>query len=92
MNTKSRIEMVKAMNTIANSLNNEEFLEIWLLRGVADGDECYEDYIDDKTFADLMATFVRVMGYAINDEDIEKEDRENGNVVLYCDRIVSKRE
>ena len=93
MNDKKieRLKMVKAMEYIARQVNNEEVFEDWLMNGVADGDidygsleintddfEILDYYTNDKTFPDLMKTFLRVMKYA----------RLDGG--LYCGGIVSK--
>lgn len=92
MNTIERIKMVKAMEFIARQANNEEdFYDIWLTVGVADGDIEYGDlsvndgdvenleyYIEDKEFSELMRVFLRLMWFA---------KREGG---LYCDGVVSK--
>ena len=87
MNAKERYEMVRAMETIARAVNDEDVFEGWLMCGVADGDidetttdEELEYYIDDKHFAELMDTFLRVMSRA---------KRSGG---LYCDGIVSREE
>ena len=87
MNAKERYEMVRAMETIARTVNDEDVFEGWLMCGVADGDidetttdEELEYYIDDKHFAELMDTFLRVMSRA---------KRSGG---LYCDGIVSREE
>ena len=84
MNIKERIEMVKAMDTIVRSINNEDYIDSWLMCGVADGDitpettdEYLECYCEDSTFKDLMTLFLKLMRRAGN----------NGG--LYCDRIVS---
>lgn len=88
MNTKKRIEVVRAMETLARSINDETVFYKWLLCGVADGDinentsdEELEFYVeDDKMFADLMHTFLKCMNGAY----------ENGG--LYVDKVVSKEE
>lgn len=88
MNTKERIEVVKAMETLARSINDERVFDTWLLCGVADGDinentsdEELEFYVeDDKEFADLMHTFLKCMNGAYK----------NGG--LYVDKVVSKEE
>lgn len=78
MNKIERIKMVKAMEFICRSLNDEEVFNGWLLSGVADGDITYgslsveikdpdnlDVYIsDDEDFADLMDTFLSRMYYA----------------------------
>lgn len=85
MDAKRRCALVRAMDLIAKSVNNEIFIEEWLIRGVADGninqntdDEDLEYYIQDTEFADLMDTFLHVMKNA---------QRDGG---LYCDRVLSK--
>ena len=83
--------MVKAMEFIARSVNDEGVFEGWLVSGVADGDIQYGDltvndgdaedleiYLGDEEFADLMNTFLRVM----------KNAKRSGG--LYCDDVVSK--
>lgn len=83
--SKTRINMVRAMETIARCTNNEFLFDLWLSMGVADGDidetttdEELEDYCDDETFADLMDTFLKLMARA----------EESGG--LYCDGITSR--
>lgn len=85
MNVKERIEVIRAMETIARTVNDEEEFGLWLALGVADGDitentkdEELEYYTDDNTFADLMGTFTRLMRRA----------HKNGG--LYCDGVLSK--
>ena len=85
MNAKKRCALVRAMDLIARSVNNEDFIEEWLIRGVADGDirkdtedDELEYYIEDVAFADLMDTFLHVMKNA---------QRDGG---LYYDRVLSK--
>ena len=87
MSLKTRAEMVRAMETVARAVNDEEVFYGWLLCGVADGDinddttdEDLEYYCEDKTFADLMERFLDLMTRA----------KKNGG--LYVDRVVSKYE
>ena len=89
--TTERIKMVKAMEFLARQVNNEDtFYEWWLTLGVPDGDINYGDlsdhdddgildsyYANDKSFAELMDTFLTVMAFA----------RKNGG--LYCDNVTS---
>lgn len=90
MNSIERIQMIKAMEFIARQLNDEEILMEWLQDGVADGDIKYgdvavhvedacnlESYLDDRTFADLMDSFLWIMKLAW---------RSGG---LYCDGVSS---
>lgn len=85
MNKQERIEMIKAMETIARTINDENILEQWLIYGVADGDidentknEEIDYYTNDETFQDLMNLFLILMSSA----------KKSGG--LYCDNIVSK--
>lgn len=88
LNKKKRIEVVRAMETLARSINDETVFYKWLLCGVADGDinentpdEELEFYVeDDKMFADLMHTFLKCMNGAYK----------SGG--LYVDNVVSKEE
>ena len=83
---KERVAMVRAMEEIARSINDEDIFDSWLMCGVADGDinaetedEWLYDYCeDDNTFADLMGLFMRLMARA----------KKSGG--LYCDGVVSK--
>ena len=89
-----RIDMLKSMNTIARSINNESLIHIWLTYGVEDGDltdeQLFNDYGDDKTFADIMALFCRLMRYVNTDDNVEETDRNKGNGLLFCDWVESK--
>jgi hypothetical protein len=84
MDKKRRVEFVRAMETVARYVNDEGVFEYWLFNGVADGDidetttdEELEYYVEDKTFAELMDTFLVLMQKAF----------EGG---LYCDGVVSE--
>lgn len=86
INYNARIEMVKAMERIARTVNDEEIFEFWLVNGVADGDitgntedddlSCYVE--DNDRYADLMDTFLTLM----------KRAYKSGG--LYSDNVVSK--
>lgn len=92
MNIKERQAVVLAMEILARNINDEEVLENWLINGIADGDIDYtetvnsiseilgesvdEYYIEDETFSDLLACFLRCM----------KKAYHSGG--LYCDGIV----
>ncbi len=85
MKTKLRTEVVRAMETLARCVNDENVFEHWLVLGVADGDinetttdEELEYYIEDETLAELMDTFLNLMSRA---------KRCGG---LYVDGVVSK--
>ena len=82
---KKRIEVIRAMETIARCINDETIFDSWLMLGVADGDitpdttdEELESYTEDENFAEIMALFLRLMSQA------------NKSGGLYCDNIVSK--
>lgn len=90
-NLEERLQMVKCMEYIARQVNDESVFEGWLLNGVADGDipnwydltmreseeEALEYYTEPDVFADLMATFLRLM---------RRAEKSGG---LYCGGIVS---
>ena len=85
MDMKKRAEVVRAMDTLVGCINCEDYIEPWLMCGVADGDiredttdEDLEYYCRDDNFKDLMSLFIKLMYKAGN----------NGG--LYCDEIVSK--
>ena len=70
---RERIKLVRAMETVARSINDERIFESWLTYGVADGD-IEEDttdeellyYVkDDNDFSELMWMFLRVMNKAL---------------------------
>lgn len=66
---KERIKMVRAMETLARSINDEAMFTPWLVYGVADGDitddteddELLDYCEDDKIYGDLMSLFLRRM-------------------------------
>lgn len=87
MDKKLRCEIVRAMEKIARTVNDEEVFDIWLLDGVADGDidenttdEELEYYIEDEEFAYLMNVFTILM----------KQAYKSGG--LYVDGVVSREE
>ncbi len=68
--TQDRVNMVRAMETIARSICDEEIFMGWLMCGVADEDitadttdeEIVEmGYTEDSTLVDLMDCFLRCM-------------------------------
>lgn len=69
INVKGRLEVVRAMETIARAINHEGIFEEWLSYGVADGDidETTTDeelmfYVEsNETFGELMSTFTHMM-------------------------------
>jgi len=86
MNIKERKQTVLAMENLVRSVGNEEYIESWLMCGVADGElnefSTWEDvdeyYIKDENFADLMTLFLKIMSYAYKDGG------------LYIDHVSSK--
>lgn len=85
MKLSKRAKVVRAMETIARCINDEEIFDSWLMCGVADGDidgneddEDLEYYCEDKNFAELMGLFLRLM----------KRAGQSGG--LYEDDVVSK--
>lgn len=85
MKRKERVELVKAMELIARTVNDENVFMTWLISGVADGDindhtddDNLDWYIEDERYADLMNTFLQLMVEA------------NNSGGLYSDGIVSE--
>lgn len=85
MKLAERAKVVRAMETIVRCVNNEDFINSWLMCGVADGDIAEDTndidldyYCEKETFAELMQLFLRIMDSA----------RKDGG--LYCDGVVSK--
>lgn len=86
MNKKVRCDLVRAMEMLVRAVNDEDYIEEWLINGVADGDihpdttdDDLESYVeDDADFADLMDTFLHIMKNAHTDGG------------LYVDGVVSK--
>ena len=81
----TRADVVRAMDIMVSTINDATIIESWLMVGVADGDITSDTtneeieamgYTDDKTFAELMTLFLRLMNRA-------------GNDGLYFDSIVS---
>lgn len=81
----TRADVVRAMEIMVSTINDETIIESWLMVGVADGDITSETtneeidelgYTDDTTFMELMTLFLKLMNRA-------------GNDGLYFDRIVS---
>ena len=67
---RNRAEMVRAMEIIARSINDEEIFMSWLMCGVADEDINFDTpledivemgYTEDSTIVDLMDCFLRCM-------------------------------
>ena len=80
MNKSYRSKVVRAMDTLAYCINDENILARWLVTGVADGDivegeDVSEEYLDDETFQELLDLFMKLIAAA----------KESGG--LYCDRV-----
>lgn len=82
---KQRLTMIRAMETVARCINDEEVFEDWLTLGVADGDineDTVDDeltyYTSDENFAEVMGVFLKCM----------KSVSKSGG--LYCDGVISK--
>lgn len=67
---KERVQAVRAMELLARSVNCEDYIEPWIVLGVADGDiteettdeEIAEDYCEDnECFSELMNLFLGIM-------------------------------
>lgn len=87
MNVKQRIELLKAMDTIARCTNDERDYELWATYGIPDGeikedskDDDLEWMCEDKIFADLMFSFCLLF----------KMKRCTAEGFLYCDSVTSK--
>ena len=69
INLKERVSVIRAMDTIVRSLNDEEYVAWWLEDGVPDGEideetadeELYWLVDDDESFANIMLTFIKIM-------------------------------
>ena len=94
MNRVERIQMVKAMEFIARSVNNEDlFYDIWLVDGVADGDIERGDltvrasdmeHDGNMEYYTDNENFASLMSLFL---DLMHEARKDGG--LYCDDTVS---
>lgn len=85
MKLSRRAKVVRAMETLARCINDEDIFDSWLMLGVADGDingneddEDLDYYCSDDNFAELMGLFLRLM----------KRAAKSGG--LYEDEVVSK--
>ena len=83
---QDRVAMIRAMETIARCVNDEDVFEGWLMCGVADGDidrnttdqEIMDEYCtDDENFIGIMDCFLTLM----------KNAYKSGG--LYCGDVVS---
>ena len=88
INFKERVSVVRAMDTIVRSLNDERDILWWLDSGVPDGEinekttdeELYWLVDDDESFADIMSTFIKIMR------------RQPVNGAMWVDNVLSKEE
>lgn len=88
INLKERVSVIRAMDTIIRSLNDERDILWWLDSGVPDGEintettdeELYWLVDDDESFADIMSTFIKIMR------------RQPVNGAMWVDNVLSKEE
>ena len=88
INLKERVSVIRAMDTIIRSLNDERDILWWLDSSVPDGEinekttdeELYWLVDDDESFADIMSTFVKIMR------------RQPINGAMWVDNVLSKEE
>lgn len=88
INFKERVSIIKAMDIIIRSLNDERDILWWLEDGVPDGEiteetkdkELYWLVDDDESFADIMSTFIKIM----------RKQPVNG--AMWVDNVLSKEE
>ena len=72
MNLTERQAVVKAMDIMVRTINDECIMDSWLMCGVADGDinidtpinEVDEYYCSDGELGDLLTRFLKLMGKA----------------------------
>ena len=81
MKLSRRAKVVRAMETLARCINDEDIFDSWLMLGVADGDingseddEDIEYYCEDDTFAELMGLFLRLMKRAAKSGGLYEDD------------------
>jgi hypothetical protein len=88
INFKERVSVIRAMDTIVRSLNDEKDILWWLDSGVPDGEineETTDEELswlvdDDESFADIMSTFIKIMR------------RQPVNGAMWVDNVLSKEE
>ena len=69
MNKPERIELLRAMDLLARSCNNEHHIDYWLAVGIADGDAESDEELayyaeDDERFSETMSSFLKTMWLA----------------------------
>lgn len=88
INLKERVSVIRAMDTIVRSLNDERDILWWLDSGVPDGEineETTDEELswlvdDDESFADIMSIFIKIMR------------RQPVNGAMWVDNVLSKEE
>lgn len=88
INLKERVSIIRAMDTIVRSLNDERDILWWLDSGVPDGEinietadeELYWLVDNDESFADIMSTFIKIMR------------RQPVNGAMWVDNVLSEEE
>lgn len=88
INFKERVSVIRAMDTIVRSLNDEGDILWWLGSGVPDGEinpkttdeELYWLVDDNESFADIMSTFIKIM------------KRQPVDGAMWVDNVLSKEE
>ena len=88
INLKERVSVIRAMDIIIRSLNDERDILWWLDSGVPDGEinkettdeELYWLVDDDESFANIMSTFIKIMR------------RQPVNGAMWVDNVLSKEE
>lgn len=88
INLKERVSIIRAMDVIVRSLNDERDILWWFDSGVPDGEineETTDEELhwlvdDDESFADIMSTFVKIM------------KRQPVNGAMWVDNVLSKEE
>lgn len=86
VNLKERVSVIRAMDIIVHSLNDERDILWWLEDGVPDGEiteetkdkELFWLVEDDAMFADIMSTFIKIMS------------RQPVNGSMWVDNVLSK--
>lgn len=74
MNLKERIKKLRALDSLVRSLNDEDLINVWLMNGVADGDqtlpdEDWEIYVDtDEDFRDIIHLGLKLLTRAVKEE------------------------